>query len=249
MAKKFPALPSGEELFPQLLPWAMQKRRYTSEEARMFCASAYNISGEMLDLRITSNTTAWVNYVAWALAQMTGKELHSKLRQNGGYYQADANEIMAYLKIHFPNQPLVQFTSETQYMPRTTEADRLVVQRIGQDIFREALIQAWNCRCPISGIDHAPLLRASHIKSWACCTEDTERLDVNNGLLLGAHIDAAFDVGLISFDHNGCALFSSSLSPENRERLGLHANIRMPLSPAQNRYMAWHRNRFGLSEA
>ena len=50
---------------------------------------------------------------------------------------------------------------------RTTEAERLVVQRIGQNIFRAALMDYWGGRCPITGITDPELLRASHIVPWA----------------------------------------------------------------------------------
>jgi hypothetical protein len=42
--------------------------------------------------------------------------------------------------------------------PQTTEAERLVVQRIGQDIFRAALMDYWGARCPITGIADPALL-------------------------------------------------------------------------------------------
>jgi putative restriction endonuclease len=54
-------------------------------------------------------------------------------------------------------------------------------------------MEYWNGRCPLTGIDQPELLRASHIKAWAACESDRERLDVHNGLLLAAHLDAAFD--------------------------------------------------------
>jgi putative restriction endonuclease len=60
-------------------------------------------------------------------------------------------------------------------------------------------MEYWGGRCPITGLEQPELLRASHIKPWADCATDAERLDVFNGLLLGAHIDAAFDSALISF--------------------------------------------------
>lgn len=73
------------------------------------------------------------------------------------------------------------------------------MQRIGQDIFREALLEFWNGRCPLTGIDEPLLLCASHIKPWADCATDAERLDVYNGLLLAANLDAAFDAGFLTF--------------------------------------------------
>jgi len=42
--------------------------------------------------------------------------------------------------------------------PRNTEAERLVIQRIGQDVFRSALMDYWNGRCPLTGITDPALL-------------------------------------------------------------------------------------------
>ena len=41
------------------------------------------------------------------------------------------------------------------------------------------------------------------MKPWAKCASDDERLDVFNGLLLSANLDAAFDAGLVTFDDAG----------------------------------------------
>ena len=73
-----------------------------------------------------------------------------------------------------PTEPLDRFIARSRSLPRTTEAERLVIQRIGQDIFREALIEFWNGRCPLSGIDEPLLLRASHIKDGRKLAERTE---------------------------------------------------------------------------
>ena len=140
-----------------------------------------------------------------------------------------------------PTVPLARFMREAASLPRTTEAERIVVQRVGQDIFRDALLDYWNGRCPITRIDDPRLLRASHMKPWANCESDAERLDVHNGLLLAAHIDAAFDAGLITFDPAGRLLPSRQLSPENRNRLGLGADLHLALRAAHAPYLDWHR--------
>jgi hypothetical protein len=106
-------------------------------------------------------------------------------------------------------------------LPRTTEVERLVVQRVGQDVFRGALMDYWGGRCAITGCAEPLLLRASHIKPWALCEIDAERLDVYNGLLLAAHLDAAFDAGLIDFDDAGQIRFAERLSPADRLATGL----------------------------
>src|SRR5688572_5286652 len=44
------------------------------------------------------------------------------------------------LAVSLPDGPLHTFIDKTENLPRTTEAERLVVVRIGQDIFRERLM-------------------------------------------------------------------------------------------------------------
>jgi hypothetical protein len=100
------------------------------------------------------------------------------------------------LAVSLPEAPLDRFKAETANLPRTTEAERMVIQCIGQDVFRDALMVYWGGRCPMTGITEPGLLRASHIVPWADCT-DAQRLDVHNGLLLSALWDAAFDRGLV----------------------------------------------------
>ena len=54
------------------------------------------------------------------------------------------------LSVSLPDAPLQQFQSATANAPRSTEAERLVIRRIGQDIFRQALLRYWNGRCPLN---------------------------------------------------------------------------------------------------
>ena len=141
-----------------------------------------------------------------------------------------------------PIEPLRVFEAQTRNLPRATEAERLVIQRVGQDVFREALMSYWGGCCAVTGVAEPRLLRASHIKPWAKCETDAERLDVYNGLLLAAHLDAAFDAGLISFGDNGVILFSSQFTQADRDALGIHDGIalrRVTGSHLPN--LAWHR--------
>jgi hypothetical protein len=57
--------------------------------------------------------------------------------------------------------PLARFRGKTVTLPRTTEAERLVIQRIAQDIFGDALMDYWGGRCPLTGITDPALLRAA----------------------------------------------------------------------------------------
>jgi hypothetical protein len=134
-----------------------------------------------------------------------------------------------------------RFRAQTANLPRATEAERLVIQRIGQDVFRDALMDYWGGPCPMTGITEPALLRASHIVPWAECT-DEQRLDVHNGLLLSALWDAAFDRGLISFADDGTVLAGPDLSETSRGALGIVVAPRLAgLSAAHRANLARHR--------
>ena len=150
------------------------------------------------------------------------------------------------LAMSLPEAPLDRFKAKTASLPRNTEAERLVIQRIGQDVFRSALMDYWNGRCPLTGITDPALLRASHIVPWSECN-DEQRLDVHNGLLLSALWDAAFDCGLVSFADNGSVLASSQLSETSRRALDLdNISPLTGLRDAHRANLALHRARNGF---
>jgi putative restriction endonuclease len=149
-----------------------------------------------------------------------------------------------------PNELLHTFQKRIFSLPRTTEAERVVVQRVGQDIFREGLLDFWERRCAITGLAVPELLRASHIKPWAQCEGDSERLDVYNGLLLAPHLDLAFDKGFVTVADDGAVVVSSMLSPEDRRLVGLAEPLLVrALTDAHRRYLPWHRSNIFKQEA
>ena len=151
------------------------------------------------------------------------------------------------LGVSLPDAPLQVFRKQSAGLPRSTEAERLVVQRIGQDVFRQSLLAYWNYRCPMTGVSDPSLLRASHIVPWAECDDDAQRLDVHNGLLLSALWDAAFDAGKISFADDGEVLFHPSLGATERALLLANAARRLvALSPKHLINMERHRKRSGF---
>lgn len=141
-----------------------------------------------------------------------------------------------------PSRVADRFRLETLRLPQGTEAERMVVQRVGQDLFRSALLDYWDGRCCVTGLAVPGLLRASHIKPWAKCESDDERLDVFNGLLLAPHIDALFDGGWISFSDEGYVLVSDTLPPSARMQLGVSSGwIVHHLKSAHLQYLRYHR--------
>jgi hypothetical protein len=151
------------------------------------------------------------------------------------------------LGVSLPDAPLKAYRDAIGNLQCTTEAERLVVQRLGQDLFRKALMNYWNGRCPITGITDSALLRASHIIPWAECANDDQRLDVHNGLLLSALWDSAFDAGLISFGDDGTVLTSPSLSAPAQLALGFDKSLKISgLTSAHLSNLKWHRTRYSF---
>lgn len=159
----------------------------------------------------------------------------------------DALDRAYRLAVSLPDAPLETFASRIRGLPQATEIERLVVQRIGQDVFRAALMAYWGGSCPLTGITEAALLRASHIVAWADCDSDAHRLDVHNGILLSALWDAAFDRGLVSFADGGHVLVSPALTESARQALRLEGTPTVQgFTSAHRVNLARHRNRHGF---
>lgn len=148
---------------------------------------------------------------------------------------------------NLPNRVADRFRRATQRLPQTTEAERLVLQRIGQDLFRHALLDYWQGRCCVTGLAVPSLLRASHIRPWALCESDEERLDVFNGLLLSPNLDTLFDQFLISFTDDGVMLVNDQISLADRRLLGLSGEMRLQgITYGHRPYLAFHRQQFSV---
>lgn len=152
-----------------------------------------------------------------------------------------------------PNQAAIDFEGRVQGelaqlasdQIRNTEVERLVRQRVGQQTLRLAMLHYWGNACAVTGITHTAVLRASHAKPWAECMSDAERLDVFNGFLLSANLDAMFDRFLISFDAAGALLVSPRISVSDRAALGLDQPMQLRWLAGEHRpYLNFHRTRF-----
>ena len=52
-----------------------------------------------------------------------------------------------------PNRVADRFLAATATLPDSTEVERLTIQRVGEQLFREALLDYWRGRCPVTGLD------------------------------------------------------------------------------------------------
>lgn len=155
----------------------------------------------------------------------------------------------AMLASSLPNQAAVTFAKQVdkklaEISDFDTEVKRLVKQRIGQNTFRKALLQYWGGACAITGIKLSEVLRASHSKPWADCYNDQERLNVFNGFILTANLDALFDRGLITFNDNGLLICSHLLTEIQQRTLQLHSNLHLRwITPQHLRFLHWHHSK------
>ena len=120
------------------------------------------------------------------------------------------------------------------------ERDALVKVRINQSKFREGLIKKYRCKCCLCGVDNENLLKASHIKPWAK-SDEHEKLDLANGLLLCPNHDKLFDAGLISFEQNGNIMISKEMSDNNRIFMNVHSDMKINISADNIEYIRYHR--------
>lgn len=122
-----------------------------------------------------------------------------------------------------------------------TECLQLILKRIGQSKFRKNLLKR-DGKCVLTGIRLESVLIASHIKGWSD-SDDSERLDTDNGLLMSATYDRLFDAYLISFNDDGSVIFNRKLAkyksltePVKHARIQMSANMRQ--------FMKHHREKF-----
>lgn len=127
-----------------------------------------------------------------------------------------------------------------------TEREAIVQSRIGQGIFRSDLRHYWGEKCAVTGCKLIKILKASHIKPWSQ-SNNTERLDLYNGLLLIPNLDSVFDKGYISFDDEGKIIISNLLSEDDRIKLDVHSEMRIrKIEEKHIKYLEYHRQEIFL---
>ncbi|NCB11708.1 MAG: HNH endonuclease [Erysipelotrichia bacterium] len=125
------------------------------------------------------------------------------------------------------------------------QTEKIVQQKVrqGQSYFRDILLKEMK-RCPITGIDDKRLLVASHIKPWVHSNNE-ERVNSKNGILLSPLFDKLFDkgIGLITFTLDKKILISNKLSKENIVRLNILPNqiIENLDITGREEYLEYHR--------
>ncbi len=120
------------------------------------------------------------------------------------------------------------------------EKIQLTKSRRGQGIFK-ANVRLIEDHCRITGVSNIKHLRASHIKPWAA-SDNFEKLDGFNGLLLSPHVDHLFDRGFISFKNSGGILVSKELNPKVLDQWSISSTQNVgEFKSGQREYLDYHR--------
>ncbi len=124
-----------------------------------------------------------------------------------------------------------------------TEKQQVIKSRRGQGLFRNRVSEIED-HCRVTQVDKPEHLIASHIKPWSV-SDNKERLDGENGLLLTPSIDHLFDHGHISFRGNGALLVSPTAHTLTLIKMGIPRNQDYNVgkfTQVQSRYLEYHRD-------
>lgn len=131
--------------------------------------------------------------------------------QEGLVYESE--RILA----EFQHKPLEELHPEIVFDLENLKGEaklRAVKTRVNQNVFRQMILKTYASRCAISGVDFPELLVAGHIVPWA--TNETERLNPENGICLCNLYDRAYETGLICIDTDYKLLLSKRLREESQ---------------------------------
>ncbi|MDD4625235.1 MAG: HNH endonuclease [Candidatus Paceibacterota bacterium] len=142
---------------------------------------------------------------------------------------------------HPAKERQVEEAIEQKRLPER-EKEKLVKARIGQGAYRQKLLEE-SSECIITRVNDERILMASHIKPWSV-SNDTEKIDHNNGLVLTPTYDKLFDQGFITFENDGSIIISPYISPLNIKKLNLTQGKKytFPRTNKREEYLAYHRD-------
>ena len=130
--------------------------------------------------------------------------------------------------------------------PIKTEKQVISKIRISQSSYRNKALSIWNNRCAVTSVDNPSWLIASHIKPWHE-SNDFEKIDPFNSLILSPNFDKLFDRGVISFSpKTGKIILPETQSKEmwnNLYRMHVDDSISLSQVPEQTaKYLEYHNN-------
>lgn len=135
------------------------------------------------------------------------------------------------------------------YTSLHTDMRQSTLVRTAQGKYRKDALRLWGNRCAVTEVAETKVLIASHIKPWRE-SDDSERVNPRNSLILSPTYDKLFDLGFISFEpSNGKILLSSSISPSNWDKLKVDDSKHLTMVPeGTGCFLTYHNNHiFGFT--
>ena len=167
------------------------------------------------------------------LSSLFNKQVEEIIKQHD-------NEVTTYPEVSNIDTEAIQEIRRRKDI-QETEKLRLVKSRNGQGLFKDRLREVEE-GCRLTGLTDIKYLIASHIKPWTK-SNDFEKLDGNNGLLLSPHVDKLFDNGYISFEDNGSMIISTQLNTNVLELWSIDKDRGVgSFNDEQKDYLQYHRN-------
>ncbi len=185
--------------------------------------------------------TAVPEPMARALTNMIGHEARRALEMGQHFAQDTGLSDRPALSIATWEEHLRSKIEQSRVIAET-EKQQLVLSRRGQGRFRENVSRI-ETHCRITGVNRPEHLIASHCKPWRD-SDNAERLDGENGLLLTPSVDHLFDRGFISFENNGDLLVSRVAHEVSLKKMGVPIGNKFNVgrfSEGQRRYLEYHR--------
>lgn len=124
-----------------------------------------------------------------------------------------------------------------------TDREAIIRARRGQGLFKQRVMQI-ELRCRITGVENPIHLVGRHCKPW-WDSNNEERLNGENGLLLTPSIDHLFDRGFIGFEDNGTLIISPVAHVPSLQRMGVETQRVVNVggfTEGQRSFLDFHRN-------
>jgi hypothetical protein len=106
---------------------------------------------------------------------------------------------------------------------------------------RRKLVRKPDSECAVTGIRSSAILVAARIKPWHASNDD-ERANLANGILLAPQVHALFDRGLLGFEDDGRTILSRRLSLSDRRLLSLPTRLGRPPTKSAKQFLRYHRD-------
>lgn len=131
-------------------------------------------------------------------ASNADREMWKELNERPMHFEHDCQQALEALVKPQPQSAQDKTETEPDYTGK--ERRTSIDARIGQHLFRRDVLDNFENRCCVTGLEEPKLLIASHILPWK--KEEKQRLNPSNGLCLSTLHDRAFDQGLITFNEH-----------------------------------------------